>query len=176
MTTNEKLKEKAQQLRLETLEMILMAGSGHIGGSFSMADILVALYYNIMRISDNPNDPNRDRFVLSKGHANPILYATLIDKGYVPKDKKDTLRQFGSPFQGHPDSKVCPGIDCTTGSLGQGISVGVGMAIGLKKLGKDSRVFIITGDGELNEGLCWEAFMSAANFQLDNLTIIIDRK
>lgn len=169
------LLEKARQIRIDTLDMILKAGSGHIGGSFSVNDILVALYYHVMHLSDDSSDPNRDRLVLSKGHASPALYAILMDKGYVSKKEKDTLRQFGSPFQGHPDSKMCPGIDCTTGSLGQGISVGVGMALGLKKQGKAGRVFIVTGDGELNEGLCWEAFMAAANFDLDNLTIIIDR-
>lgn len=175
MGTIKTLKDKARYLRLETLEMILAAGSGHIGGSYSIAEILTALYYDVMHISEDPNDPTRDRFVLSKGHANPILYSILIDKGYVPSSEKLTLRQFGSPFQGHPDSSVCPGIDCTTGSLGQGISVGVGMAIGLKRLNKDSHVYIVTGDGELNEGLCWEAFMAAAQFKLDNLTVIIDR-
>lgn len=169
------LQRKARQIRLDTLEMILNAGSGHIGGSYSVTDILVALYYHVMHISDDPSDSARDRLVLSKGHANPALYAILMDKGYVSKDNKDTLRQFGSPFQGHPDSKMCPGIDCTTGSLAQGLSVGVGMALGLKKQSKESHVFIITGDGELNEGLCWEAFMAAANFDLENLTVIIDR-
>lgn len=175
MNTIDRLKKKADQLRMDTLDMILEAGSGHIGGSFSIADIITSLYYDVMDITGGPHDEDRDRFVLSKGHANPILYAVLLDKGFVPKDAKGTLRQFGSPFQGHPDSSVCPGIDCTTGSLGQGISVGTGMALGLKKLGKDSRVFVVAGDGELNEGLCWEAFMAASNFQLDNLTIIIDR-
>lgn len=175
MNTIDRLKKKADQLRLDTLDMILEAGSGHIGGSFSIADIIASLYYDVMKITDDPHDEDRDRFVLSKGHANPILYAVLLDKGFVPKEAKGTLRKFGSPFQGHPDSSICPGIDCTTGSLGQGISVGVGMALGLKKLGKDSRVFVVAGDGELNEGLCWEAFMAASNFQLDNLAIIIDR-
>ncbi len=171
----ETLKEKARQIRIETLDMILNSGSGHIGGSFSVNDILVALYYDVMHISKDPMDPGRDRFVLSKGHANPALYAILMDVGYVSKDAKSSLRQFGSPFQGHPDSAMCSGIDCTTGSLGQGVSVGVGMALGLKKLKGTQRVFIVTGDGELNEGLCWEAFMAAANFELDNLTVIIDR-
>ncbi len=175
MNTIDRLREKANQLRIDTLDMILEAGSGHIGGSFSIADIIASLYYDVMKITDDPHDEDRDRFVLSKGHANPILYAVLLDKGFVPKEAKGTLRKFGSPFQGHPDSSICPGIDCTTGSLGQGISVGVGMALGLKKLGKDSRVFVVAGDGELNEGLCWEAFMAASNFQLDNLAIIIDR-
>ncbi len=169
------LQEKARQIRIDTLDMILSSGSGHIGGSYSANDILVALYYDVMKISKDPADPDRDRFVLSKGHANPALYAILMDVGYVPKTAKNTLRQFGSPFQGHPDSAVCPGIDCTTGSLGQGITVGVGMALGLKKQHRSQRVFVVTGDGELNEGVCWEAFMAASNFELDNLTIIIDR-
>lgn len=165
------LKEKARQIRIDTLKMILTSGSGHIGGSFSVCDILVALYYNVMHIGNR----DRDRFVLSKGHANPALYAIFADKGWVPEETKETLRKWGSPFQGHPDSKMCPYLDCTTGSLGHGVSVGVGMAIGLKKQKKEGRVFIVTGDGELDEGICWEAFMAATQFTLDNLTLIIDR-
>lgn len=169
------LKEKARQIRKDVLDMVLAAGSGHLGGSFSATDLLVALYYRKMRLFEDPSDPRRDRFVLSKGHANPALYAILADKGYVPKDEMLRLRRLGSPFQGHPDSSKCPGLDCTTGSLGQGVSVAGGMAYGLKKLGSDAQVYVITGDGELDEGICWEAFMSAANFRLDNLTIIVDR-
>ena len=141
------LKEKARQLRIDTLDMILKAGSGHIGGSFSMAELITALYYDKMNFGSGPDDPERDRFVLSKGHANPILYAVLMDKGFVPKSAKDTLRRLGSPFQGHPDSKRCPGLDCSTGSLGQGLSVATGIALGLKKLGKKGMVYVITGDG-----------------------------
>ena len=169
------LKEKARQLRVDTLDMILKAGSGHVGGSFSIAELLTALYYDKMDLGNGPDDPRRDRFVLSKGHANPILYAVLMDKGFVSKDEKDTLRRLGSPFQGHPDSTKCPGLDCSSGSLGQGLSVATGMALGLKKQGLGGHVYVITGDGELQEGICWEAFMSANAFGLDNLTVIIDR-
>lgn len=169
------LKEKARQIRTDAVTMIAKAGSGHPGGSLSAADLMVALYYHKLRLFDDPADDRRDRFVLSKGHANPPLYAILADKGYVPKEEKDYLRVMGHVFQGHPDSKKCPGIDCSTGSLGQGVSVAVGMALGLKLKKSDSRVYVICGDGELQEGLCWEAFMSAAMYKLDNLTVIIDR-
>ena len=169
------LKEKARQLRVDTLDMILKAGSGHVGGSFSMAELITALYYDKMNFGTGPDDPERDRFVLSKGHANPILYAVLMDKGYVPKSAKDTLRRLGSPFQGHPDSKRCPALECSTGSLGQGLSIATGIALGLKKLGQKGMVYVITGDGELQEGICWEAFMAANAFKLDNLTVIVDR-
>ena len=162
------LKEKARQLRVDTLDMILKAGSGHIGGSYSIAELLTALYYDKM-------DLKTDKFVLSKGHANPILYAVLMDKGIAPKEAKDTLRRYNSIFQGHPDSTKCPGLDCSTGSLGQGLSVATGMALGMKKLGLPGMVYVITGDGEIQEGICWEAFMSANAFKLDNLTVIIDR-
>lgn len=162
------LKEKARQLRVDTLDMILKAGSGHIGGSYSIAELLTALYYDKM-------DLKTDKFVLSKGHANPILYAVLMDKGIAPKEAKDTLRRYNSIFQGHPDSTKCPGLDCSTGSLGQGLSVATGMALGMKKLDLPGMVYVITGDGEIQEGICWEAFMSANAFKLDNLTVIIDR-
>jgi len=173
MNNIEFLQEKARKIRIEALDMILKAGSGHIGGSFSVPDILVALYYDVMYLAGDFSD--HDRFILSKGHANPALYAILMDKGYVPQEAKYTLRQYGSPFQGHPDSKMCSFIDCTTGSLGHGISIGVGMSLGFKKQGKKNRVFVVAGDGELDEGICWEAFMAAANFDLDNLTVVIDR-
>lgn len=169
------LREKARQLRVDTLDMILKAGSGHIGGSFSIAELLTALYYDKMNLGTGANDPDRDRFVLSKGHANPILYAVLMDIGFAPKGAKETLRRYGSIFQGHPDSSKCPGLDCSTGSLGQGVSIATGMALGLKKQNRPGKVYVITGDGELQEGICWEAFMSANAFKLDNLTVIIDR-
>jgi len=169
------LENKARQLRIDTLDMILKAGSGHVGGSFSIAELLVALYYDKMNLGKGASDPERDRFVLSKGHANPILYAVLMDIGFASKEAKDTLRRYGSPFQGHPDSSKCPGLDCSTGSLGQGLSIATGMALGLKKQGRPGHVYVITGDGELQEGICWEAFMAANAFKLDNLTVIIDR-
>ena len=173
METN--LAEKARQIRKDVLAMVLEAGSGHLGGSFSATDILVALYYHQMRLFPDPNDPRRDRFVLSKGHAVPALYAILADKGYVDKKELHRLRRLGSLFQGHPDTAKCPGLDCTTGSLGQGLSVAGGLAYGLRYQHADAKVYVLTGDGELDEGICWEAFMSSANFKLDNLTIIIDR-
>lgn len=165
------LEAKAKALRLDTFDMIMKAGSGHIGGSFSAMDIIVALYYSKMNLEGEA----RDRFVLSKGHAAPALYAVLADKGYVPSEEKGRLRRLGSQFQGHPDSAKCPAIDCTTGSLGQGVSVATGMALGLKRSGSSAHVYALSGDGELQEGICWEAMLSAAAFKLDNLTIIVDR-
>jgi len=167
--------QKAQKIRLDTIEMIAKATSGHPGGSLSSTDLMVALYYSKMRLYDDPHDERRDRFVLSKGHANPPLYAILADKGYVSKDELNYLRRLHHPFQGHPESNKCPGIDCSTGSLGQGVSVATGMALGFKLKKQDNKVFVITGDGELDEGLCWEAFQAAANYKLDNLTVIVDR-
>lgn len=170
-----KLQDKAREIRLDILDMIMKGGSGHLGGSFSATEILVALYYSKMNLFDDPKDPRRDRFVLSKGHAAPAVYAILLDKGYVDPSEKDRLRQFGSPFQGHPDGAKCPGIDCNTGSLGQGLSVAVGMALGLKRHGSNAKVYVLSGDGELQEGICWEAFMVANQQKLDNLTVIVDR-
>ena len=169
------LEEKARQIRLEAVEMIARAGSGHPGGSLSATDIMVALYYSKMALCEDPNDERRDRFVLSKGHSNPPLYAILADTGYVPKEEMQYLRRLHHPFQGHPDSVKCPGIDCSTGSLGQGISVAVGMALGFKLKKMPNKVYAIVGDGESQEGICWEAFMSAANYKLDNLTVFIDK-
>ncbi|MBO4861317.1 MAG: transketolase [Firmicutes bacterium] len=169
------LQEKARQIRLDAVEMIAKAGSGHPGGSLSATDIMVALYYSKMALYEDPADERRDRFVLSKGHSNPPLYAILADKGYVPKEEMQYLRRLHHPFQGHPDSVKCPGIDCSTGSLGQGISVAVGMALGFKLKKMPNKVYAIVGDGESQEGICWEAFMSAANYKLDNLTVFIDK-
>ena len=169
------LTNKARKLRVDTLDMLLKAGSGHIGSSYSIVELLTALYYDKLNLGKGPDDLERDRFVLSKGHANPVLYSILIDKGIVPEEAKQTLRQYGSILQGHPDSTKCPGIDCSTGSLGQGVSVAVGIALGMKKLGLSGHTYVITGDGELQEGICWEAFMAANAFKLDNLTVIVDR-
>ena len=174
MTVKE-LQEKARQVRLETIKMVAKAGSGHPGGSLSVTDILVALYYSKMRLYEDPRDERRDRFVLSKGHANPPLYAILVDKGYVPAEELNYLRRLHHPFQGHPESNKCPGIDCSTGSLGQGVSVATGMALGFKLKKADNKVYAVVGDGEIDEGMCWEAFMAAANYKLDNLTVIVDR-
>ncbi|SCN25754.1 Transketolase 2 [Clostridium sp. N3C] len=168
------LKQKASSLRYKVLDMIEAAGSGHPGGSFSEIEILTYLYYEKMRLYENPNDPRRDRFILSKGYANPPLYAILADKGYIAEEELLTLRKFGSKLQGHPDMNKCPGIDCSTGSLGQGFSVAVGMALGFARQNLDNHVYVITGDGELQEGIVWEAAMAASHFKLDNLTMIVD--
>ena len=174
MTISE-LQEKARQLRIDEVKMITLAGSGHPGGSLSVTDILVALYYSKMNTSVDAAPGEHDVCVLSKGHAAPALYAVLADKGYFPREDLWTLRKFGSRLQGHPDSAKLPGVDCTTGSLGQGASVAVGMARGFKIQGKPYQVYCVDGDGELQEGLCWEAFMAAAQYKLDNLTVILDR-
>lgn len=169
------LEKQAIELRKIALTMIYKAQSGHPGGSFSAADIITALYFREMNIRpDEPKWPDRDRFVLSKGHVAPIVYAALAVKGFVPMETVDTLRKKGSPFQGHPDSKKCPGIDISTGSLGQGVSCAVGMALAGKRDGKDYRVFTMAGDGESQEGLFKEAMQSAGGFGLDNYIVILD--
>ncbi len=169
------LKEKAKILRIEILKMLTEAGSGHTGGSLSAADILTALYFYKMR--HNPKDPvwrERDRFILSKGHAAPVLYAALALSGYFDKPLLKTLRKLGSPLQGHPCSKLLPGVEISTGSLGQGLSIANGIAMGLKLDGLLSRVYCLLGDGETQEGQVWEAAMTAAHYKLDNLCAIID--
>jgi len=169
------LKEKARILRIEILKMLAEAGSGHTGGSLSAADIVAALYFSKMR--HNPKDPKwkeRDRFILSKGHAAPVLYAALALSGYFEKTLLKTLRKLGSPLQGHPCSKLLPGVEISTGSLGQGLSIANGIALGLKMDGLNSRVYCLLGDGEIQEGQVWEAAMTAAHYKLDNLCAIID--
>jgi len=169
------LKDKCTQLRCDVLTMITEAQSGHPGGSLSLMEIIVALYYSKMRVDPkNPADPDRDRFVLSKGHAAPALYAVLADKEYFPKEELKGFRQLGSHLQGHPDKKKLPGVDASTGSLGQGVSIATGMALGAKTQGKEVNVYAILGDGELQEGQVWEAAMAAAHYKLDNLTVIVD--
>ncbi len=175
MSEMERLREKASMLRRVSLDMMEAAGSGHPGGSFSEIELLTALYYKKMRLYGGLSDPRRDRFVLSKGHANPPLYAILADMGCIPPEELSTLRRMGSKLQGHPDMNKCPGIDCSTGSLGQGLSVAVGMALGYKRRGEDVRVYVLTGDGELQEGIVWEAAMAASHFRLGNLTVLVDR-
>lgn len=178
MDKTEKIKflnEKAKELRKNILTMIYEAQSGHPGGALSAADIVTALYYDELNIDpNNPKMPDRDRVVLSKGHSCPVLYAVLAMKGYYDMDVLHTLRKIGSILQGHPDMKKVPGIDMTTGSLGQGLSAGAGMALGLKRDKLSSRVYVILGDGELQEGQVWEAAMLAAKYQLDNLVAIVD--
>ena len=171
----QELRKHAKELRKTALTMIYEAQSGHPGGAFSSAEITAALYYGEMNIDPkNPKWPDRDRYILSKGHACPIQYAALGLLGYFPEEKLHTLRQEGSILQGHPDMKKCPGIDISTGSLGQGLSCGVGMALAGKRDGKDYRVFVIVGDGELDEGQIWEAVMAGNAWNLDNLVIILD--
>ncbi len=169
------LKGKAKELRKTALTMIHTAQSGHPGGSLSAADFMAALYFDELNI--NPKDPkwaDRDRFVLSKGHVCPILYSSLALREYFPYDTIYTLRKQGSILQGHPDMKVCPGVDISTGSLGQGLSTAVGMAIAGKRDKKDYRVFCLVGDGECQEGQIWEAVMTAVKYKLDNLVILVD--
>ena len=169
------LEQKARKLRREILKMLTTAGSGHTGGSLSAADIVTALYFSVMK--HNPEDPKwaeRDRFILSKGHAAPVLYAALALSGYFDRNLLSTLRRLGSPLQGHPCSKKLPGVEISTGSLGQGLSAAVGMALGAKIKEKDFRVYALLGCGECNEGQIWEAAMSASKFELDNLVAIID--
>lgn len=169
------LNEKANEMRRVALSMIYEAQSGHPGGAFSAADIIAALYFDEMNISpQNPKWEDRDRFVLSKGHVCPILYAALGIKGYFPEEVLHTLRQEGSMLQGHPSMTKCPGIDISTGSLGQGASCAVGMALAAKMNHKDYRAFAMVGDGEMNEGQIWEAVMTAYKYKLDNFVLILD--
>ena len=165
----------ATEIRKSIVDMIFHSKSGHPGGSLSSVDILNYLYFEEMNVDpSNATDPNRDRFVLSKGHAAPVLYATLAERGFFDKELLPTLRKLNSPLQGHPDSKKVPGVDVSTGSLGQGVSNAVGLAIGAKLDDGAVRVYTILGDGELQEGLVWEAVMAAAHYKLDNLVVIID--
>jgi transketolase len=155
--------------------MIHKANSGHPGGSLSAADIMTVLYFHELNLDPkNPKWEGRDRFVLSKGHVCPVLYTSLIMRGFMDFEELYNLRKFGSKLQGHPDMKSTPGVDISTGSLGQGLSTAVGMAIGLKRDNSKSRVFCLVGDGETNEGQIWEAIQSAAKYELDNLIIFID--
>lgn len=162
-------------MRQNIVKMLTEAGSGHPGGSLSAADIVACLYFWEMRHDpEKPAWEARDRFILSKGHAAPVLYSALAESGYFPKEKLISLRQLGSPLQGHPDMRKLPGVEASTGSLGQGIGWSVGMALGLRLDQLDSRVYVLVGDGELQEGLVWEAVMAAAHYGLENLTAIID--
>ncbi len=169
------LKREATMIRLGILDGTHAAASGHPGGSLSIADIMAYLYFSEMQVDTaNPKWEDRDRFVLSKGHAAPALYATLARKGFFPFEDLKTLRRIDSVLQGHPDMKHIPGVDMTTGSLGQGISAAVGMALAAKIDGKDYRTYTIVGDGESEEGQVWEALMFAARHDLDNLCVVID--
>lgn len=171
----QKLKGIAKQIRKDIVTMLTESGSGHPGGSLSAVEILTTLYFNEMNINvEDFKDPNRDRFVLSKGHAAPVLYSTLARKGFFDVSELMKLRKFGAMLQGHPNMNYVPGVDMSTGSLGQGISTAVGMAIAGKLDKKDYRVYTLLGDGELEEGQVWEAAMSAAHYKLDNLTAFVD--
>jgi transketolase len=169
------LREKAREMRKDIVRMVGEAKSGHPGGSLSAADILATLYFHTMRHDPkNPKMENRDRFVLSKGHAGPVLYAALAESGYFPKEELMTFRKINSRIQGHPDMKKTPGVEFSTGSLGHGLGAACGMALAGKMDGKDYRVFVMIGDGESQEGTIWEAGMAAAHYKLDNLTAILD--
>lgn len=171
-----KLKEIAKNIRKDILIMLANAGSGHTGGSLSATDIVAALYFSKMRHDPgNPKWPERDRFILSKGHAAPLLYAVLARSGYFDRKELMTLRRLGSRLQGHPDCKVLPGVEMSTGSLGQGLSVGNGIAMAGKLNKNNYRVYVLLGDGENQEGQVWEAAMTAAHYRLDNLCAILDR-
>ncbi len=171
-----KLQETARQIRLDIVEMLYRSGSGHVGGSLSATDILVALFFSHMHLDPgNACYPDRDYFVLSKGHAAPVLYAVLARLGFFPREELFTLRQFGSSLQGHPDPKCTPGVEVPTGSLGQGLSVANGIALAMKRNQSQQRVYAVLGDGEIQEGQIWEAAMTAAHYSLDNLTAILDR-
>ncbi len=171
----DRLKEIALTVRKDILSMTTTAGSGHPGGSMSATDILVCLYFNVMRHDPGkPDWPDRDRFVLSKGHAAPALYAVLAECGYFSKELLPSLRKLGSPLQGHPDMKRLPGIEMSTGSLGQGLSAALGMAMGCRLDGKKNRIFCLIGDGESQEGQIWEAAIAASHNRLDNVTAIMD--
>jgi transketolase len=171
----EYLKGKAKEIRKTVLTMIHEARSGHPGGSLSSSDLMAALYFDELDIRpDEPEWEDRDRCILSKGHACPVIYSALALKGYFPYETIRTLRKEGSILQGHPDMKRCPGIDISTGSLGQGLSAAVGMAIAGKRDKKPYRVFAIIGDGETDEGQIWEALETAAKYKLDNLVVILD--
>lgn len=166
---------RAARMRYDIVEMIAEAGSGHPGGSLSAADIVATLYFGIMKHDPaRPDWEGRDRFVLSKGHAAPVLYAALAGAGYFGRDHLKTLRKLGSILQGHPDCMKCAGVEVSTGSLGQGLAIANGMALALKMDDDPARVFCLMGDGELQEGSVWEAAMFAAHNRLDNVTVIVD--
>ena len=172
----DELEQMAAVIRCDIIEMICTARAGHPGGSLSATDIVTALYFRLMRIDPaNPLWPERDRFILSKGHACPVWYAALAERGFFDKSHLGTLRRMGSILQGHPDMNKVPGIDMTAGSLGHGLSVGIGMALAGRLLKSDYHVWVVIGDGESQEGSVWEAAMSGAKWKLDNLTAILDR-
>ena len=174
--TVKRLRRIALQLRADVVEMIGVGKAGHLGGSVSLGEIVATLYFHQMRFDPKRiTDPNRDRFLLSKGHAVLIQYAALIELGVIPRAEIKQVKTLAGLLQGHPDMAKTPGMEAVTGSLGQGLSIGVGMALGLRLDQRPSRVYVIMGDGELSEGQLWEAAMAAPRFQVDNLTGIVDR-
>jgi transketolase len=175
LANNDQLRELCTTVRRDIVEMTAAAGSGHPGGSLSAVELVVGLYFNVMRHDPaNPTWSDRDRFILSKGHACPVLYSVLARSGYFPADELKTLRKFGSRLQGHPNMQVLPGLDTSSGSLGQGLSISNGLAIAAKLDGKDHRIYCLLGDGEIQEGQVWEAAMTAAHYKLDNVCAILD--
>lgn len=170
-----KLEQTARNIRINIIKSTHFAGSGHPGGSLSAAEILTLLYFHEMNIDpQHPQKADRDRFILSKGHGAPVLYCALAERGFFPKEELTTLRKMGSALQGHPDMTRVAGVEMSTGSLGQGFSVAIGMALADKIDGASRRVYTLLGDGELQEGLVWEAAMAAGHYQLDNLVAIVD--
>lgn len=167
---------RARRIRLASLRMVHAAGMGHPGGDLSCADILATLFFHVLRLdAAHPHDPARDRFVLSKGHASAALYATLAEAGFIPRAQLETYMKPLSMLNGHPDRCKVPGVEANTGPLGHGLPIGVGMALAAKMDHADWRTFVLTGDGELQEGSNWEAIMAASHFGLDNLTVVVDR-
>lgn len=172
----DRLREAARVLRSDVIRMIHASGSGHPGGALSAADLVTALYFHFLKLDPaNPADPDRDRFILSKGHCCPIQYAALARRGFFPVEDLLTLRRFGSVCQGHPCMKKTPGLDMTSGSLGNGISIGGGMALAARLDGRRYRVFVMVGDGEMQEGMNWEALQAGAKLRLGNLCVIVDK-
>lgn len=175
MKSYKRLEEHARTMRKNIVKMVTSANSGHPGGSLSGVEILTSLYFEEMNFSkDNYEDPNRDRFVLSKGHASPLLYSALVEKGLIDEAELSTFRKINSRLQGHPNMNYVKGVEMSTGSLGQGLSAAVGMALSAKVHDQSYRVYSLLGDGEIQEGQIWEAAMSAAQFKLDNLVAIVD--
>jgi transketolase len=169
------LQARANALRQDVIEMVYAGGSGHPGGALSAAEIVTVLYGHVLRVDPaRPDWPDRDRFVLSKGHACPIVYAALAQRGYFAREHLWTLRHLGSILQGHPDMHKTPGLDMTSGSLGQGLSLGLGMALGARQTKRDYQVYVLLSEGELQEGMIWEAAMAASHYQVGNLMAIVD--
>ncbi len=171
----QQLKRIANQLRIIIIDMIYKAGSGHPGGSLSICEIISVLYYAELKVDPkNPYDPDRDRFILSKGHGAPALYAVLAKKGFFPEQELSTLRKFGSRLQGHPDMNKVPGVEISSGSLGMGISFGIGTQLAARLDNRLYRTYVLTGCGELDEGQNWEAFLTGSKYRLNHLTVIVD--